>query len=90
MIRFTAGLDSIAQAAGRCNRNGLREIGLVYIVNPSEENIDKLKDIKVGKEIADRVLDEYKNDPIIFDNDILSPKTIERYFQYYFLIGHPK
>ena len=84
VIRFTAGLDSIAQAAGRCNRNGLREIGLVYIVNPSEENIDKLKDIKVGKEIADRVLDEYKNDPIIFDNDILSPKTIERYFQYYF------
>lgn len=84
VIRFTAGLDSIAQAAGRCNRNGLRETGLVYIVNPSNENIDKLKDIKVGKEIADRVLDEYKNDPMIFDNDILSPKTIERYFQYYF------
>ncbi len=84
VIRFIAGLDSIAQAAGRCNRNGLRKAGLVYIVNPNNENIDKLKDIKVGKEIADRVLDEYKNDPIIFDNDILSPKTIERYFQYYF------
>lgn len=84
VIRFTAGLDSIAQAAGRCNRNGLREKGFVSIVNPNEENIDLLKDIKVGKEIADRVLDEYKNDSAFFDNDILSPKTIERYFRYYF------
>jgi len=84
VIRSIAGLDSIAQAAGRCNRNGLRPMGHVFIVNPDFEKLDKLKDIRIGKEKAERVLDEYKSDPLAFDNDILGPKAIERYFQYYF------
>lgn len=84
VIRSIAGLDSIAQAAGRCNRNGLRPMGHVFIVNPDFEKLDKLKDIRIGKEKAERVLDEYKRDPGAFDHDILGPKTIERYFQYYF------
>ena len=52
VIRSTAGLDSIAQAAGRCNRNGNREIGIVHVVNPQDENLDMLPDIKIGKEKA--------------------------------------
>jgi CRISPR-associated endonuclease/helicase Cas3 len=84
VIRSIAGLDSIAQAAGRCNRNGLRLTGKVFIVNPDFENLDKLKDIRIGKEKAKRVLDEYKSDPVAFDHDILGPKAIERYFHYYF------
>ena len=56
VIRSTAGLDSIAQAAGRCNRNGNREIGIVHVVNPQDENLDMLPDIKIGKEKAERVL----------------------------------
>jgi CRISPR-associated endonuclease/helicase Cas3 len=84
VIRSIAGLDSIAQAAGRCNRNGLRPMGHVFIVNPDFEKLDKLKDIRIGKEKAERVLGEYKSDPLAFDNDILGPKAIERYFLYYF------
>ncbi len=45
VIRFVAGLDSIAQAAGRCNRNGRSRLGRVHIVNPSDESVDMLKDI---------------------------------------------
>lgn len=90
VIRYVAGLDSIAQAAGRCNRNGLRPIGRVLIINPASENINKLKDIKVGKEKAERVLGEFSNDPAFFDNDILGPKAIERYFQYYFYERAPE
>jgi CRISPR-associated endonuclease/helicase Cas3 len=84
VIRYLAGLDSIAQAAGRCNRNGKPKLGNVWIVNPANENLDKLKDIRIGIEKAVRVLDEYKDNPAIFDNDILSPKVMERYYQYYF------
>ncbi len=84
VIRYVAGLDSIAQAAGRCNRNGLRLVGHVFIVNPAGENLDMLKDIKIGKEKAERVLEEYKKDPAFFDHNILGPKAIERYFKYYF------
>lgn len=84
VIRYLAGLDSIAQAAGRCNRHGLRQMGNVYIVNPKDENLGKLEDIKIGKEIAERVLDEYKKNPERFDDDILSPTTMSRYYFYYF------
>ena len=90
VIRYVAGLDSIAQAAGRCNRNGLRPIGHVFIVNPALENLDKLKDIKIGKEKAERVLDEYKNGPAFFDHNILGPKAISRYFTYYFYDRAPE
>jgi CRISPR-associated endonuclease/helicase Cas3 len=77
VIRFLAGLDSIAQAAGRCNRNGLRETATVHVVNPHEEKIDLLKDIKVGRDKALRVLGEG------YDN-LLAPDAMQQYFNYYF------
>jgi CRISPR-associated endonuclease/helicase Cas3 len=78
VIRFLAGLDSIAQAAGRCNRNGKRSKGTVHVVNPEKENIESLPDILFGRDKADRVLRE-KN-----IKDILSPEIMKQYFQYYF------
>jgi CRISPR-associated endonuclease/helicase Cas3 len=84
VIRMLAGLDSIAQAAGRCNRNGGPDIGNVFVVNPVEENLDYLKDIAVGKEKTNRVLDDYKDDPSKYDSDIIGPKMLEWYYQNYF------
>ena len=91
VIRYQAGLDSIAQAAGRCNRSGKqrnkygeRILGHVHVINPKDENINRLEDIKVGIEKAKRVLREYKNKPEDFDNDRLGLKAMKRYYQYYF------
>ncbi|MBN2343922.1 MAG: CRISPR-associated helicase Cas3' [Deltaproteobacteria bacterium] len=78
VIRFLAGLDSIAQAAGRCNRNGRHETSDVFVVNPAEEKISMLEDIKIGQEKAMRVLGEEEHE------DFLSPAVMERYFKYYF------
>lgn len=78
VIRFLAGLDSIAQAAGRCNRNGKREISEVYVVNPDRESIDTLVDIKVGQNNTRRILDDFKED------ELLSPSAMSQYFEYYF------
>lgn len=85
VIRFTAGLDSISQAAGRCNRNGKRPmLGRVLIVNPQKENLDKLKDICKGKDASLRIFGDFMADPTQFNNDILGPKALERYYHYYF------
>ncbi|WP_432822003.1 CRISPR-associated endonuclease Cas3'' [Trichloromonas sp.] len=37
VYRALAGLDSVAQAAGRCNREGLREKGHVYVFTPPSD-----------------------------------------------------
>lgn len=50
VIRFAAGIDSIVQSAGRCNRNAEVEgLSTVYVVNCIDENLQKLRDIKEAK-----------------------------------------
>lgn len=84
VIRHVAGLDSIAQAAGRCNRNGRHAVGRVQVLNPADERIDRLIDIREGRNVAQRVLDEFRDDPSPFDDDLLGPAAMSRYFDYYF------
>lgn len=78
VIRFLAGLDSIAQAAGRCNRNGNLDMAQVYVVNPQDEAIDMLNDIKEGREKALRIFSERK------ETELLDPEVMSLYFSYYF------
>lgn len=94
VIRFTAGLDSIAQAAGRCNRNGRPEPGIVHVVNPREERLANLPDILIGRDRADRVLDDYAKDPTRYRNNLVGPEALTDYYQYYFFdrkndMGYP-
>lgn len=84
VIRFTAGLDSIAQAAGRCNRNARRQTGRVHVINPSDESVDMLKDIQCGKSVTERLLSAVDEGIEKFDGDLLGPDAMARYFEYYF------
>lgn len=56
VIRSLAGLASIAQAAGRCNRHGLCAMKTVYVVKVSDENLSNLKEIADGARFADELL----------------------------------
>lgn len=78
VIRFLAGLDSIAQAAGRCNRNGHSDTATVTVVNPDSETIDMLEDIKVGICHSRRIFEQFKG------QDLLAPEVMRQYFDYYF------
>lgn len=84
VIRFTAGLDSIAQAAGRCNRNGRRDMGTVHVVNAQDENLSRLPDIEIGQTKAERVLDDYEAGPAKYGNNRIGLESMNWYYQNYF------
>lgn len=72
VVRDLAGLDSIFQAAGRCNRHGKYETGNVYVINIREEDLSSLPDIKKGALITRRLFNEDK----VYDIDL--------YYKHYF------
>ncbi len=84
VIRSLAGLDSLAQASGRCNRNGTRTKGIVHIVNVEEEKLTGLVDIAIGREKAERVLNDFRDCPERFGTDLFGPQALEDYYHYYF------
>ena len=57
VVRSLAGLDSAAQAAGRCNRHGTDKCRPVYLINIKDENLAKLKQIKEAQDISRQLID---------------------------------
>src|SRR5699024_4510793 len=79
VIRSLAGLDSIAQAAGRCNQNGESENGEVYIIRSKDENLSKLPEIRIGGEVTlNYILSESR-----YADNLLSPDAIKTYFMHF-------
>lgn len=84
VVRSLAGMDSIAQAAGRCNRNGNDDLGSVCIVNYNEENTSRLIDIQEGKRTTQKILDWFNYDPGQYGGDYLSTAFMDKYYEHYF------
>lgn len=72
VFRELNGLDSILQSGGRCNREGKRDKGEVFVFEfENEEQKDKMN-------ITQRLLKEYK--------DISQPECIEEYYEELFFL----
>lgn len=86
VIRLLAGIDSIAQSAGRCNRHGKKPYkGRVILVNSNQENLSRLPDIAIARKKAERILEEFRRyKDSLFQDHLLSDPVLTRYFQYYF------
>lgn len=79
VIRDLAGLPSIAQAAGRCNRHGESGCRPVYLIECAGENLDPLPEIHDGREITRELLAQLPE-----DTDLLSPEAVALYYQRYY------
>lgn len=77
VVRVLAGADSIAQAAGRCNRNGEDPCREVYVVNLHSENLDHLPDIQAGQRATELVLRKS-------GDELLSRTAMDTYYRFYF------
>lgn len=82
-LRYLAGLDSIIQTAGRCNRNGKCEnLGKVAIFEVEDEKLGSLEELKLGKEVMQSVLYEFQNRKDLYQNNLIHPKLIDMYFDF--------
>ena len=75
VYRALAGLDSIAQAAGRCNRNGkLSAPGVTYIFRPEDQKAETY--FRETAQVAHQLIDLHP--------DLLSQEAIRHYFDLYY------
>lgn len=77
VYRALSGLDSIAQAAGRCNREGLLEKGEVYVFMPP--SAIPAGHLRQAAGIGLRLLEENMEEP-------LAPGRFEQFFQEFYWI----
>lgn len=84
VVRSFAGLDSIAQAAGRCNRNGEKEEGTVYLIHYEEEKLGKLEQTRKGAACSEAVIEQFHNNKEDFYNDLLSRSAMNAFYKRYY------
>jgi len=81
VFRSLAGIDSIAQAAGRCNREGKLEIGKVYVFEP-ESGIPPGY-FRQTAQCAQQLLSR-------FEDHLLEPDCIHEYFLNYYWLNQDR
>ena len=80
-MRLAAGMDSVIQTAGRCNRNGESELPRpVYLVNCIDEKLGKLREIQNGKDATIELLAAYEADADRFMYSLSSDQAIRHYY----------
>ena len=81
VIRFAAGMDSVVQAAGRCNRHAeSQEPAPVRIVLCSNERLERLEEIGRGKKATVSLLSAFADHPERFQNDLSGQEAIGFYY----------
>ncbi len=85
VFRFAAGIDSVVQSAGRCNRNGKKStLAPVYVLKIVDESLSGLREIQQKKEAFLNLLSQFNDNPAIFDNDLASLHAVDYYYKLLF------
>ena len=80
VVRSLAGLDSVTQAAGRCNRNHETAKGEVHLIEmlPSVERMSSLQLLKKGGEVTASVHFRHRHE------NLMLPSLVSEYFAAYY------
>jgi len=84
VVRSLTGLDSIVQAAGRCNRNRETDCGIVSIISIREEAVSSLGNVPKAQEATRDLLYNIKVNPDNYPGGILSKSAMDEYYARYF------
>ncbi len=79
VYRSMTGLDSLAQSAGRCNRNGELAYGVLYLITLDDENIGNMEELQQNRRITERIIRQYDRGDKA--DSLLMPRWIEQYFK---------
>lgn len=83
VIRLSAGLDNVVQAAGRCNRHGEHpEPQAALICRLKDEKLGSLREIKEAQNALTTLLEEYHRAPQRYDNDLSSDAAVKAYYTF--------
>lgn len=81
VIRLAAGLDSIVQSAGRCNRHGEHiQPQPVRICSLKDERLGSLKEIVEAQNALKKLLEEFRRHPDHYDHDLASDAAVRDYY----------
>ncbi len=86
VVRSLTGLDSIIQAAGRCNRNRETDLGLVSVIFIRDEKVDKLGNILGAQQATREVFHNIRSHPECYTNGALSKVAMDEFYTRYY---HP-
>lgn len=79
VYRSMTGLDSLAQSAGRCNRNGELKYGVIYLITLDDENTGNMEELLQNRRVAERIIHQYNQGDRA--DSILMPQWMDLYFE---------
>ncbi|NBJ98009.1 CRISPR-associated helicase Cas3' [bacterium 1xD8-48] len=88
VYRSMAGLDSLAQTAGRCNRNGEAEYGDIYLIKLEGENTGNMEELQENTRAAEEVIYQFNNSEN--PGSLLMPEWMDEYYKSVYFSGADK
>ncbi len=86
VFRSLGPMDAIAQAAGRCNRNGRMEAGLVHVFIPDDEQLCPPGPYEQATSVTLVILQQYSTTPPDMDD----PELFNEYYRNLFSYSAPE
>ncbi len=84
VIRSLTGMDSIVQAAGRCNRNRETGCGIVSVIYIRDENVGGLGYLQSAQEVTREIFYNIRNNPGQYPGGALSKAAMDEFYVKYY------